>query len=98
ATGAPCLVTLPRIWQQRDLSVAVQDAAICLFLQWLDSPARTRLFRCDGCGTYFIRTRTPKRDTPIYHGTFCAACKSKGKDRARRTEDSRNNRTEEMIG
>ena len=72
------------------------DAAAALFLQLLDSPARTRLFRCDGCQKYFMRTRTPKKDTPIFRGSYCAECKGKGA--ARRTTASRNNRTEEMIG
>ena len=71
------------------------DAAAALFLQLLDSPARTRLFRCDGCQKYFMRTRTPKKDTPLFRGSYCPECKGKGA--ARRTTASRNNRTEEMI-
>ena len=72
------------------------DAAAALFLQLLDSPERTRLFRCDGCQKYFMRTRTPRTNTPIFRGSYCAECKGKGA--ARRTTASRTNRTEEMIG
>lgn len=71
------------------------DAAMALFLQILDSPARTRLFRCDGCRAYFMRARAPKKDTPIYHGSWCVKCKGKGG--AVRTSNSRDRRTAKMI-
>jgi hypothetical protein len=72
------------------------DVALALFLQLLDSPERTRLFRCDGCGVYFMRTRSPKKDPPIYHGSWCAKCKNKGG--AERTKNSRERRTAELVG
>jgi hypothetical protein len=75
----------------------VADAAIAVFLQMLDSPGRTRLFRCDECRTYFLRQRMPKKDTPIERGSYCENCKREGKDRIRRTEDSRGKRTGQMI-
>lgn len=75
----------------------VWDAAIALFLQLLDSPSKTRLFRCDGCGTYFFLQRLPRKDTPIKRGSWCANCKRDGRDRARRTNESRNQRTEKLI-
>jgi len=71
------------------------DAAIALLLQLLDSPARTQLFRCDGCRAYFMRTRAPKKDTPIYHGSWCVRCKDKGG--ATRTKNSRERRMAEML-
>lgn len=74
----------------------IWDTAIALVLQLLDSPERTRLFRCDGCGAYSMRTRAPKKNTPIYHGTWCENCKGKGS--AMRTKGSRGTRTERMIG
>lgn len=83
-----------RVWLVRTLPFA-WDAAIALLLQLLDSPERKRLFRCDGCGDYFMRTRAPKKDVPIYHGSWCAKCKGKGG--AKRTEASRTRRTKHMI-
>jgi hypothetical protein len=82
----------------REIMPFAFDAAIAMFLQLLDSSERTRMFRCDGCRAYFFRARAPKKDTPIYHGSYCANCKGKGKDRARRTMESRTQRTQEKIG
>ena len=72
------------------------DAATALYLQLLDSPARMRLSRCDACGVYFMRNRAPKKDTPIYHGSWCENCKGKGA--AKRVDESRKGRLREMIG
>jgi hypothetical protein len=72
------------------------DSATALYLQLVDSITRVRLFHCDGCGVYFMRTRNPKRDKPIERGTFCANCKGKGG--ARRTVESRKLRTQKKIG
>jgi hypothetical protein len=71
------------------------DAATAMFLQLLDSPESTKLFRCDGCGAYFIRTRAPKKDMPIYHGSWCANCKARGS--AKRTDESRETRTKQKV-
>lgn len=71
------------------------DAAVAMLLQLLDSSERTRLFHCDGCGTYFMRARTPKRDVLIYRGSWCVRCKGKGA--AARTEESRKIRTKQMV-
>jgi hypothetical protein len=73
------------------------DRATALYLQMLDSPITARLFRCDGCGAYFARTRAPKKGTPISRGSWCANCKREGNDRKRRTEESRRRRTNQMI-
>ena len=73
----------------------VWDTAIALVLLLLDSPERTRLFRCDGCQTYFMRARAPKKNVPIYRGSWCENCKGKGS--ARRTETSRDARTKKMV-
>jgi hypothetical protein len=72
------------------------DTALALFLQILDSEARTQLFRCEGCQTYFMRARAPKRDIPIYRGSWCTECKNKGG--AKRTRDSRDDRKKDMVG
>lgn len=71
------------------------DAAALLFILLLDSPGRARLARCDDCGTYFLRRRTPKKDTPIKRGSFCP--EHKGKGSAKRTEKSRESRKNELI-
>ena len=36
------------------------------------------LSRCIECKTYFVRSRSPKKDKPIYWGTYCSNCKVKG--------------------
>lgn len=87
---------LPKSRQLRPLDVA-WSRAVWWFVMLLDSPGRERLFSCDSCGKYFVRVRAPKKETLIYHGTYCKSCKDKGKDRARRTVESRNRRTEEKI-
>jgi hypothetical protein len=74
-------------------SAAVRATA--LYLQMLDSPISARLFRCDGCGAYFARTRAPKKAHPISRGSWCANCKGKGS--ARRNENSRDSRTGKMV-
>jgi hypothetical protein len=84
-------------FEKSDQKRAAYDAAVALFIQLLDSPKRARLFRCDGCRTYFLRQRMPKKDTPIERGSYCENCKREGKDRIRRTEDSRGERTKQMI-
>jgi len=81
----------------KSLADAVIDGARAMFLQLLDSPACRRLFRCNGCGMYFLRERMPKKDTPIKRGSWCARCKREGRDRIRRTEDGRNERTRQMV-
>ena len=73
------------------------DTAIALMLVLLDSPECKRLFRCDGCGTYFMRQRMPKKDTPIKRGSWCASCKRDGRDRVQRTKESRDQRTDRRI-
>ena len=73
-----------------------RDMALYHFVCLLDYPRRERLSRCDECGTYFFRSRAPRKDTPIYHGTFCDRCKNKGG--AKRTVDSRSRQTKEKIG
>jgi len=95
-TEGPYLALMPRWETGKTLNVAITDAAIAMFLQLLDSPGRVRLFRCNGCGSYFLRQRMPKKDTPIYHGSWCGNCKGKGG--AQRIKDTRYRRTEEMIG
>ncbi len=72
-----------------------REYAIFEFVRLLDSlSSRQRLFRCDGCNRYFVRARAPRK--AIYHGSFCERCTGKGG--ARRTVESRNRRTQEMIG
>ena len=74
-----------------------RDHAISEFQKFLESSCPQRLFKCDGCGTYFVRARAPKKETPIYKGTFCETkCKHKGG--ARRTLESRNRRLLERVG
>ena len=74
---------------------AAADPASALYLQLLDSPISDRLLRCDGCRSYFVRSRAPKKGVPIYRGSWCARCKGKGG--ARRTNKSRENRTKKMV-
>jgi hypothetical protein len=92
----PYLILMPQ-HEGKSLADAVIDGARAMFLQLLDSPACRRLFRCNGCGMYFLRERMPKKDTPIKRGSWCARCKREGRDRIRRTEDGRNERTRQMV-
>lgn len=86
---------LPCNIDQADQKQAAYDAAVALFIQLLDSPGRARLARCDDCGTYFLRKRMPKRDTPIKRGSFCP--EHRGKGSAKRTGNSRENKKNELI-
>lgn len=90
----PYLILVP--WKEgKSFAASVVDGALALFVQFIDSPECRRLFRCEGCGTYFMRERTPKKDTPIYRGSWCPKCKGKGS--AKRTDESRANRTKQMV-
>jgi hypothetical protein len=86
----------PQSAASQDSLHMAREFAIFEFARLLDSTSPERLYRCDGCGKYFVRERTPRKETPIYHGSFCEKCTDKGG--ARRTVDSRNRRTREMIG
>jgi len=85
---------LPELKPETMLARA-RDFAISEFVMLLDSPSRERLFKCDGCGTYFVRLRAPKKDVPIKKGTFCEKCKSAGG--ARRMGDTRRDKKLEML-
>jgi hypothetical protein len=85
----------PKSLQTQDALHAAREYAIFEFARLLDSPSPERLFRCDSCGVYFVRARAPRKDTPIYHGTFCAKCKHRGG--VKRVEDSRKQHTAEKI-
>lgn len=84
----------PLSFTKSPLAIA-RDAATFLFLKLMDSAGRARLSRCDACERYFVRARMPKRDIPIYHGSFCSKCK--GKAAMRRTSVSRNHRKKQMV-
>jgi hypothetical protein len=89
------LLVAPRNTEQSDQKQAAYDAAVALFIQLLDSPGRARLARCDDCGTYFLRKRMPKRDTPIKRGSFCP--EHKGEGAAQRTNATRDRRIKQLI-
>jgi hypothetical protein len=78
-----------------DTLARARDFAIFEFLKFLESSCPQRLFKCDGCGAYFVRVRAPRKETPIYHGTFCQNCEHKGG--ARRTDSTRKQRKAQMI-
>jgi hypothetical protein len=93
--GSLCLLVAPCPTTQPDPTVRVGDVAVGLLLQLLDSPARARLSRCDACATYFMRARNPKKNQPIYRGTFCHNCK--GKASAKRTNATRDLIKEQRV-
>ncbi len=72
-----------------------RDFAVSEFLRLLESSGRERLFRCDNCGAYFVRLRTPKKDLPIKKGTFCENCAGRGG--ARRMGETRAARQEAKL-
>jgi hypothetical protein len=78
-----------------DQAKAALDTAAVLFIRLLGWRGRARLARCDDCGTYFLRKRMPKKETPIYRGSFCPVHKGKGS--AKRTEKSRENKKDQRI-
>lgn len=69
-------------WQVREMLPRIApiaaDIAVSLYLQWMDTPERAKLFRCDGCVRYFLRSRQPSRKTPIKTGSWCRRCQPKG--------------------
>jgi hypothetical protein len=84
-----------RYLNPKDLSLESRERAIYYFQRLLDSPMRESLSRCDWCGAYFVRARAPKKDTPIFRGTFCPNCKGKGS--LKRMNATRENRTHKMV-
>jgi hypothetical protein len=92
--NGPYLIMVP--WKEgKNFVESVMDGAFAMFVQFLDSPECRRLFRCDGCGRYFIRDREPKKDMPIKRGSWCAKCKGKGG--AKRTANSREIRKSALV-
>jgi hypothetical protein len=87
--------TGPQVQSLRKTLPNIVDAATAMFLELLDAPERIRLFRCDGCGMYFARTRAPKKGNLISRGSWCANCKGKGS--AWRTEKSRDSRAGKIV-
>lgn len=81
--------------KHRDSILEARKVAIENFMGLLESPTRERLSRCDACRTYFVRARAPKKDTPIFRGTFCPHCK--GKASVRRMNATRENRAKHMV-
>jgi hypothetical protein len=78
-----------------DPILRARDMGVYHLIHLLDSPIRERLSRCEECSAYFTRARMPKKDMPVYHGTFCQKCKNKGAER--RTVKSREQRTKRRI-
>ena len=78
-----------------DTLARARDFAIYEFQKFLESSCPQRLFKCDECGRYFVRVKAPRKETPIYHGTFCENCKHKGGKR--RTDSTRKQRKTQMI-
>jgi hypothetical protein len=81
----------------KDLSLGAREHAIYHFQQLLDSPIRERLSRCDACRAYFVRARAPKKDTPIFRGTFCSNPNCKGKGSVKRMNATRETRTKQRV-
>jgi len=88
---------LPARLGSKEPTLRARDMAIYCLISLLDSPTRERFSRCDGCSSYFVRERMPRKNMPVKRGTYCANCKRQGKDKARRTIDSRESRTKRMI-
>ena len=72
-----------------------QLEATLRFMLLMDSPDRERVSRCDVCRKIFEHRRMPKRGMVIKHGSFCEACKGKG--RAQGTVRSRERRKNELV-
>lgn len=82
--------------QKGSLTAQSRDNAIFVFLQLLGSPHRTRLFRCDGCRFYIVRSRTPREK--ILRGTFCVNCKNMPKASGIRMKATEDKRTPILVG
>jgi hypothetical protein len=76
-----------------DTLVKARDLAILEFQKFLESDCAQRLFKCNKCGKYFALARKPRE--VIQHGAYCKDCKSAGG--ARRVEDKRNAKKQEML-
>jgi hypothetical protein len=93
--GRSSIFVAPIFKRDTDALHQAREKAISQFVVLLESPTRERLARCDKCTAYFSRARAPKRNTPIFHGTYCPNCKGKGS--VKRMNATRENRTKEMI-
>jgi len=99
-TASHLWLPVPLAWpfpepKLEDTLAQARDFAILEFQKFLESSCPQRLFKCDGCRTYFVRAKAPRKETPIYHGTFCENCKHKGGKR--RTDSTRKQRKTQMI-
>jgi hypothetical protein len=81
--------------EENNAEAFARSFATLRFIQLLDHPDRERLSRCDGCRSYFLHQRQPKKGIVIKHGTFCRACKGKG--RAKSTKEKRGDRKKQLV-
>lgn len=87
----------PSAVEEKDPVLIARDGALFLFLKLMDSPESARLSRCEGCHRYFVREYMPKNGNPIKHGSFCANCKRKSKDRIKLINDKRIQRKDDLV-
>lgn len=81
--------------QKASLGNQLHEQAIFAFLQLMNSPRRSRLFRCDGCRRYFVQRRDPRKE--ILRGIFCKKCKKTGRPGKVRMDATNDNRTKELV-
>jgi hypothetical protein len=72
-----------------------QLEATLRFMLLMDSPDRERVSRCDVCRKIFEHQRMPKKGMVIKHGSFCEACRGRG--RVQGTVRSRERRKNELV-
>jgi hypothetical protein len=82
-------VGIPDTAASQDPLFAARERAILEFSRLLASGSPERLFCCEGCGKYFSKQRAPRKDTPIFHGSFCGKKACRHSAGAKRTEKKR---------
>jgi hypothetical protein len=82
-------VGIPDTTAPQDAPSAARDRAVFEFSRLLASRSPERLFRCDGCGEYFAKRRAPRKDTPIFHGSYCGKKSCRISGGAKRTKEKR---------
>lgn len=81
-------------WKERRTAVSV--CAIWWYVMLLDSPRRECFGRCDHCGEFFVRNRTPARKRPNKLGTFCPRHRSERKGKS--VKQGRQARKDWLVG
>ena len=82
--------------QSIDPEQYARDIAISEFTLLLETSCPQRLFRCDGCGKYFVLARKPRKIIAL--GTYCSKSNCRKRASAKRMKSTSDKRRSPLVG